>query len=373
MLESYENIGLQEVQPDGGASEWYEGNTVRGGVGRIMKAHRSGSIFGCVMVFGCALVVFAGLPARTAWSSQAPAGQTAIPGVVAAGTRLEVVEEGFANLDGVVRGPDGALYFSDTGEGQTYEIRPDGTTEIFSDQNNGATGLGFDSKGRLIVLEGIGGRVVAIDDRKNSTVLTNKPTSSAASEGRDGRSQGGSDQYFLNDLIVDQGGGIYFTDPTPKSQGGDTRLSRVLYVKPGAQPVLVTNAVKRPTGITLSLDERTLFIADSDENAIMAMDVRQDGTAANLHRWTQLENIGPGRTATPEGMAIDADGRVYVATVLGVQVYGPTGGYLGTIAIPRTPSNVAFGGPDRKTLYITARSTLYGIRMLSVGPASRAK
>lgn len=299
--------------------------------------------------------VSASVLAQNASSSATP---SAIAGVLPAGAAVELVKDGFGTLDGPVAGPDGRFYFSDVGSGETYHIRQDGTIELFSESNNNATSLGFDPQGRLIVLEGITSRIVAVDRNKQATVLVEP--------------QGG-DRYSLNDVIVDTRGGIYFTDAASASQGGDTRASRVFYVRPGHAPVLLANTIGRPTGIVLSLDEKTLLIADSNAGALMAMDVQPDGMATNLRLWTQLQGLPQGRTGVPEGLAIDAEGRVYVATVAGVQVYSRTAEYLGAISVPRVPSNLAFGGTDRRTLYITARSALYRIRTLAAGPAGRAK
>jgi len=137
--------------------------------------------------------------------------------------------------------------------------------------------------------------------------------------------------------------------------------------------VLITNAIGRPTGITLTLDGKTLLIADSGSGEILAMDVAPDGGAANLRRWVQLKNMPAGRTGVPEGLAVDAEGRLYVATAFGVQVYSTTRDFLGSIQVPRIPSNMAFAGSDRKTLYITARSALYRIHTLAAGPSGRPK
>lgn len=218
--------------------------------------------------------------------------------------------------------------------------------------------MGFDPQGRLIVLEGITGRVVAVDAKDQITVLAQAPS---------------GDRYAPNDLVIDKQSGVYFTDAASRSQGGDTRASRVLYVRPGRSPMVITSVIDRPTGITLSLDEKTLLIAESNRGALMVMDVQPDGAATNLRVWARLENIPEGRTGTPEGLAIDGEGRVYVATAFGVQVYSRTAEYLGAIAVPRVPSNVAFGGADRRTLYITARSALYRVHTLAAGPGGRSK
>ena len=312
------------------------------------------------LMFGSWFVVSAQTTAAQTKAPQTTAVQNEIPGVLAPGAKLELVKDGFGNLDGPAAAPDGSLYFSDAGVEQTLRLRPDGTTiDVVRDPTNGDTGLSFDRKGRLIALEAIPARVVAIDDKQNVTVLAESPKS--------------GDRYFLNDLIVDQRGGIYFTDPPPRSQGGDTRAARVVYIKPDGSSILIPTNAKRPTGIILTVDGKTLLIADADSPSVLALDVQADGTAINPRRWLELKNIPAGQTGTAEALAIDVQNRLYVAINIGVQIYSPAGEYLGTIAVPRPPSNLAFAGADRKTLYITARSNLYRIRTISAGPADRPK
>jgi gluconolactonase len=314
--------------------------------------------FGVLVLTGEQLLTASGQTAG-AVSTRSSTPQKEIAGVLAAGATLELVKDGFGNLDGPVAAPDGSLYFSDAGFGQTLRLRSDGTIDVVRDQTNGDTSLAFDGKGRLIVLESIPARVVAIDDKQNVTVLAESP-------------RGGA-RYFLNDLTVDQRGGIYFTDPPPRSQGGDTRDPRVVYITPEGGSVAIPVPAKRPTGIILTADGRTLLIADADSTTVFGLDVQADGTATNPRRWLKLKNIPAGQTGAAEALAIDAENRLFVATSQGVQVYSPTGELLGTIVVPRPPSNLAFAGPDRKTLYITARSDLYRIRTISAGPAGRAK
>ena len=280
--------------------------------------------------------------------------------MLAPGAKLELVKDGFGNLDAPAAAPDGSLYFSDVGVEQTLRLRPDGTTiDVVRDPTNGDTGLSFDRSGRLIALEAIPARVVAIDEKQNVTVLAESPKTGA--------------RYFLNDLTVDQRDGIYFTDPPPRSQGGDTRAARVVYIKPDRSTILIPTAAKRPTGIILTVDGKTLLVADADSRSILALDVQPDGSAINPRPWLELKNIPAGQTGAAEALAIDTTNRLYVATNVGVQIYSPSGEYLGTITVPRPPSNLAFAGADRKTLYITARTNLYRIRTISGGPANRAK
>jgi gluconolactonase len=126
--------------------------------------------------------------------------------------------------------------------------------------------------------------------------------------------------------------------------------------------------VPRPNGITLSPDGRTLYVDNTIGTTVYRYDVQPDGTVKNKRAFAELHDIKAGEEGFGDGMAIDRDGRLYVTTLTGIQIFDAGGKYLGTIKVPRQPSNVAFAGPDKKTLYITARQGLYRIKMLSQGP-----
>ena len=106
---------------------------------------------------------------------------------------------------------------------------------------------------------------------------------------------------------------------------------------------------------------------------VWAFDVKPDGTVANKHAYAMLRGTPAGRPSGADGMAIDSADRVYVATVTGIQVFDAKGEFLGTISVPRQPTNLAFAGPDKQSLYITAREGLYQVKTLSKGPARLGK
>jgi sugar lactone lactonase YvrE len=143
----------------------------------------------------------------------------------------------------------------------------------------------------------------------------------------------------------------------------------VYYLPPGdTQPIVLDDKIARPNGIMLTTDGKTLIVDDTVGDTIFAYDVQPDGTVRNKRPFAKLHDIPAGENSGADGMALDRDNRVYVAALTGIQVFDKTGTYLGTIAVPRQPSNVAFSGPDKRTLYITAREGLYRLRMLSRGP-----
>jgi gluconolactonase len=122
-----------------------------------------------------------------------------------------------------------------------------------------------------------------------------------------------------------------------------------------------------PNGLTLTPDGKTLIVDDNVGDTIYAFDVQRDGTVKGKRPFARLRDVPSGKDSLADGVALDRDNRLYVTSVTGIQVFDRRGQYLGTIPVPRTPSNVAFAGPDKRTLYITARQGLYRVRMLSQG------
>jgi len=108
-------------------------------------------------------------------------------------------------------------------------------------------------------------------------------------------------------------------------------------------------------------------------HTVAAFDVQADGTLRNKRPLVRLRGIPEGEDSGADGMAIDREERVYITTVPGVQVFDKTGQYLGTIPVARRPTNLAFAGPDKRTLYITAREGLYRVQTLTRGPERLGK
>ena len=103
---------------------------------------------------------------------------------------------------------------------------------------------------------------------------------------------------------------------------------------------------------------------------MFAFDVQSDGTVKNRRPFLQLQDIPAGKESGADGMAIDREGRIYVTSVVGIQVFDSTGKYLGRL---RGARNLAFGGPDKRTLYLTAADGLFRVKMLSQGPERLGK
>lgn len=294
-----------------------------------------------------------------------PLSQVAIPGVIGADARVELIRGEFHRLEGPVSTPDGVVYFSDVDENRTYKLDTEGTITVWRENTKGANGLFAASDGRLLVAERDGPRIIAVTpDRRVTTLAVDCD---------------GAPLRGPNDLILDRKNGIYFTDPGPRYLDGvmPTGTRNVCYRQPNGRVIKLDSSMVYPNGLTLSVDEKTLFVDDTFSQALFAFDVQSDGRLARKREFVKLrepEQWPPwGLRSRADGMALDASGRVYVSTAAGVQVIDATGTHLGIIRVPSLVRNVAFGGHDRHTLYMTALDALYRVQLLSQGPKDRSK
>lgn len=284
----------------------------------------------------------------------------AIPGVVAGGTPIELVQEGFVFTEGPVGTNDAGLLFTDTQSKPTriFRLDPGGAVRPLA-ETQGMNGLAIDAAGRVFGAEMYTKRIVRLDAGGNVVAEVTAGTA----------------EHPLvqpNDLIVDARGGIYFTDPgtfDPKS----TATTHVYYLGPTGVLHLVTDQIALPNGLTLTPDGRTLLVDDTRGEEISAFDIRADGTTGPRRVFARLAGIPAGQSSGADGMTVDSDGRVYVTSRTGIQVLSPGGSHLGTIVVPRAAANVAFSGPGKQYLYIAARQGVYRVRMLSRGVARPGK
>lgn len=280
--------------------------------------------------------------------------------IIASDAKVQLVQEGFIFTEGPLGMPDGGLYFTDLRTAhRIYRLDPNGKVSVFREKTNTTNGLAYTPKGELIGAESGGPRIVRIAANGDFSELT--------------RGTGKTPMMAPNDLIADAKGGVYFTDPGPRPIPKG-RKHHIYYLPPGAtQAVIVDDTMTRPNGLTLTLDGKTLIAADTVEADMPAWDVQPDGTLRNRRVFMRLRDIPAGKDSGGDGMAIDNEGRFYVTALTGVQVFARNGEYLGTIAVPKKPTNVAFAGPRKSVLYITAQEGLYRIQTLTQGPARLGK
>jgi gluconolactonase len=307
-----------------------------------------------------------------------------IPGVVKGGTKIERIKEGFKGLDDPIGLMDGTLVFSEPGARRLHKLdTKTNQTSVLVAASNESHGTTQDTKGRLITAQALDGstRIGVIYPPGSETVLADnfegKPFSRP------------------NDVIVAKTGGVYFTEPgltaqqaeaLVKEQGGKPLAPRlppaVYYIPPGGKAIRIEEKLIRPNGISLSRDEKTLYVSDSNSEHVTAWDIQPDGLVRNRRdfgtltgRSTRDNGLGGVKTFA-DGMTIDNDGRLYVATGGGIEILSPQGQHVGTIPVKCAPAdcqNVAFGGPEKKTLYIAGAGSLYKVDMVARGFAGRAK
>ena len=285
-----------------------------------------------------------------------------IPGVVKGGTKVQVIKDGFEDTEGPIALPDGSLIFTETQASRITKIDKDGNTSTFLENTNKSNGLAFDSKGRLLSVQTAPGstKVGVIYPKGSETVLSDNFE--------------GKPYNRPNDLVVDKKGGVYFTEFSFAAPPSGTAPGGVYYIPPGGKAVLIAEGIDKPNGIQLSPDEKTLYINPYGiSEYLLAFDVQKDGTVTNRRNFAKYAGIPQGEGPGGDGLAVDSEGRIYATTKLGVQVFGSKGQYLGTIPLSRIPQNVAFAGPDKKTLYIIGRGAAFKVQMVAQGFKGRAK
>ncbi len=260
----------------------------------------------------------------------------------------ERLATGFQFTEGPVWMPDGYLLFSDIPADRIFKWSPDGEPEIWREPSGNSNGLTIDQKGRLIACEH-GNRRVSLTE-SDGTVVT------LADRTQDGRLNS------PNDVTVKSDGTIYFTDPPYgiKPEQAEQPCNGVYRIFPDGTIERLADDFDRPNGLAFSPDESILYIADSPHRHVRAFDVEPDGTLANSRVFAEMDHPQPG---SPDGMKLDSEGHLYVAGATGVWVFEPDGTRLGVIVTPERPANCAWGDADRMSLYITARTSLYRIRV----------
>jgi len=294
---------------------------------------------------------------------------TSVPGVVAAGTKIELIKEGFKGTEGPIALPDGSLAFTETQDNRITRIALDGSTSTFLENSNGSNGLGFNAKGELITVQVLNTRVGVVYPKGHEKTLADN--FEGAPFGRP------------NDVVVDKRGGVYFTDsganPAPNQPAPAKAFAKpaVYYITPEGVLKRIAYDIERPNGIQLSPDEKVLYVANTLGEHVLAYDIAPDGSVgprrnfAKLAGWSKADNGSYSSGA--DGLAVDEKGRLFVASNVGIEVFSATGEALGTIVLPKKPQNLAFAGVGKKSLYVVGRGSAYKIATLTAGYAGRAK
>jgi gluconolactonase len=293
---------------------------------------------------------------------------SAVNAIVPRDAMVEKVAGGFQFTEGPIWHPDGYLLFSDPNANTIYRWTPDGQISVFRPKSGyagvdigeygqpGSNGLTLDPEGRLTIDEHGRRRVVRLERNGVITVLADR--------------YAGKRLNSPNDLVYKSDGSLYFTDPPfglPKffdDPRKELPFSGVYRVARDGAIRLVAKDLAGPNGLAFSPDERFLYVDNWDVNhkVIMRYPVLADGSLGKADLFVDATRSHPGEQAW-DGLKVDQLGNVYAAGPEGIWIISPEGKHLGTIKATEVPANFAWGDADGRTMYITARTGLYRVRL----------
>ena len=297
---------------------------------------------------------------------------TAIPGVIAADAKWELIWRDTRTADGIVSTPDGGVIFAQEQSDTLRKLDSKNRESVYITDTHGTGAVSVDSQGRLFAVERTctdPGKHMP-DCAEPTKVAMLKPARKVLAEKQDD----GKPLGRVNDVVADGKGGAYFTS------------TGLYHVSASGKVRTVADQDIRTNGVILSADGKTLFTTNG--GSVVAFDVKADGSTANRRDFGTLDGDTGG-----DGMAIDNSGRLYVTASKGVHVLGKDGKHIGLIPTPRVPISLTFSGPNKKTLYVASMGangtdgkpwnvaqgvrntamTMYRIPVLTQGFAGRPK
>ena len=262
------------------------------------------------------------------------------------GARLDKIATGFGFLEGPVWDEHGFLYVSDEVQNKVSRVFPDGRVETVLSIGD-PDGSTLDRRGRLITCASVLRAIVQIEPDGKYKVLADKY------EGKKFNSP--------NDIVVGPDGALYFTDPNldlPKGEKQELPFQGVYRLGQDGSVKLLTSDITTPNGLAFSPDGKRLYINDTRTKEIRVYDMAENGELKNGRLFAKEEGARGG----PDGMRVDTKGNVYATGPLGIWVWDVEGHHLGTVVLPESAANFNWGDADYRTIYVSARTSVYRLR-----------
>ncbi len=273
---------------------------------------------------------------------KAGAGSQQLQQILLPGEDWKLAGEGYKFTEGPAANENGNVFFNDIPSSKTYKIRCDGKLSEFLADSKKANGQAFGPDGKLYAVATATSQILAYDGDEKPTVI--------------------ADGIAGNDLVVRHDGGIYVTNPDKKEPG------KVWYISRKGAKQVVDDGLKFPNGVTLSPDQSLLYVADSRTHWVYSYQVQPDGSLAYKQKYYHLHVPDTADDSAADGIRVDRDGRLYVATRSGIQVCDQAGRVNCIIPTPnRHIANLCFGGPKFDTLFATCGDRVYTRKLRVTG------
>ncbi len=282
-----------------------------------------------------------------------------IAGVFAAGTRVEVVREGFEGTEGPIALADGSILFTENRADRIVKLGLDGSVSTYLEKTGGANALALSAKGELLAVQ-----------TAPSAIAVLQPAKKVLADKFEGKPLGRP-----NDFALARNGNIYFSDPGANPAPGAAApvtppKTGFYWLDKKGKVHLIADDIRRPNGVALSADEKTVYVANTQGEYLLAWTANADGSLSARRDFAKLagfKTTPTGPTSGADGIVVDKDGRVFVTSTVGIEIFSPEGQPLGVIKLPKQPQNLAFGGKDHSHLYAVGRGSAYRIATLTKG------
>lgn len=271
------------------------------------------------------------------WPKQVATGKSRnqfLDDILIPGQDWELVGEGYTFTEGTAVNSAGEVFYQDIPNSKTYKIDLDGKLTVLPLNSKKASGTAFGADGRRYVVAGETHQIISYDKSGKETIVANN--------------------IIGNDLVAANNGNIYVTAPDGLQKPGK------IYLLKAGEKMLVDSGLKFPNGIAMTPDQKQLYVAESAAHWLWVYQILPDGTLTNKQRYGWLHSSNVEGNAWPDGIKCDRDGRVYVASRLGIQVLDQMGRVNAILPIPAgQASNLCFGGKDFDTIYVSSEDKIY--------------